>query len=127
MKTIQDVDFEMYTEDCSTAHNSDFKVEAYEMYGASPWQRVPGILEMYGMCSYRNWYEYLELVNPRYQARREANEPGVCDGNLAERTGCIPGSFDIAKANWWSTDRPRVYTTSQTIDEVFSQFSQNAP
>jgi hypothetical protein len=56
------------------------------MYGSSPWQRVPDVLEMYGMCSYRNWYEYLEFVDPEKGKGRD-NLDGRCDG-LSRTLGC---------------------------------------
>lgn len=61
------------------------------MYGSSPWQRVPDVLEMYGMCSYRNWYEYLEFVDPEKGKGRD-NFDGRCDG-LSRTLGCQVISF----------------------------------
>ena len=28
------------------------------MRGASPWEQVPDLLHMHGMCSHRNWFAY---------------------------------------------------------------------
>lgn len=76
-------------------------MDSYDMYGASPWERVPDILEMYGMCSYRNWYEYLELVDPN---NKTASRAGNCDA-LSNTIGCDPESFDVDKSLWTETAR----------------------
>lgn len=123
----ENIDFEMYSKSCSTSRDSQFKMESYDMYGASPWQRIPGVLEMFGMCSYRNWYEYLELVAPLYETRENTNARGVCDGELATKIGCTPGSFDIDETLWWETGRSHAFTTSRTIrTSKWSNFSVEA-
>ena len=38
------------------------------MYGASAWENIPDVLKMYGMCSYHDWYEYLEFIDPADKA-----------------------------------------------------------
>jgi hypothetical protein len=123
----ENIDFEMYSKSCSTPSDSQFEMESYDMYGASPWQRIPGVLEMFGMCSYRNWYEYLELVDPRYEKREDANAEGICDGELKKKIKCTPDSFDIDKTMWWETGRGHEFTTSRTIrTSKWSNFSVEA-
>lgn len=48
-----DIDFEVFAEDCSSSDPSRFPTVTYDTYGASPWEKVPDVLGMYGMCSYR--------------------------------------------------------------------------
>jgi hypothetical protein len=109
------VDFEMYAEDCTSAA-ANFQMEAYDMYGASPWQRVPGILEMFGMCSYRNWYEYLELIDPKNTQDR-SNADGRCAwANFTSGGGhCAPGSFDVDATAWWDTGMLHSQSASPSI------------
>jgi hypothetical protein len=49
----EDVEFEMHVENCSSSSKQDFPTVAYDMYGGSPWETIPDVLGMYGMCSYR--------------------------------------------------------------------------
>jgi hypothetical protein len=56
------------------------------MYGASPWETIPDVLEMYGMCSYSNWFEYLEFVDPT--APERANQ-GLCKKEMVLEKGCV--------------------------------------
>lgn len=100
----EEIDFEFYTEKCESEPSSAFAVDRYDMYGSSPWQRIPDILEMYGMCSYRNWYEYLEMVDPEAGKGRD-NSDGRC-GALSNTLGCLPESLDVERALWWDTARP---------------------
>lgn len=49
----EDIDFELYSEACSSSNASKFPTVQYDTYGASPWEKIPDVLSMYGMCSYR--------------------------------------------------------------------------
>lgn len=98
------VDFELYAAEasgsrptCGAGSGHDFPTDRYDMYGASPWQTVPDILRMYGMCSYRDWFEYLELVNG-------TSGNGAC-GTLSAAVGCEPEAFSADLAKWWETSR----------------------
>ena len=51
----ESVEFRIYTGQCPT---TDTDTNAVDMYGISPWERVPDFLYAHGLCSYRNWYEY---------------------------------------------------------------------
>lgn len=49
--TNESIEFRMYSAACPQG-------ERVDMYGLSPWERVPDFLYAHGLCSYRNWYEY---------------------------------------------------------------------
>jgi hypothetical protein len=49
----EDVEFEMHAEDCSSSDSQKLPTVSYDMYGGSPWETIPDVLSMYGMCSYR--------------------------------------------------------------------------
>ncbi len=67
----QGVEFELHARNCSSLSSSGDDVQAYDMYGASAWETIPDILQMYGMCSYRDWFEYLELGPHRFLKAQE--------------------------------------------------------
>lgn len=52
----ESVEFHANSEDCG--QDGEFS-----MLGASFWAYVPDLLETHGMCSYRNWREYLHTLN----------------------------------------------------------------
>lgn len=80
------VDFELHAETCSASDESLHPTIQYDMYGASPWETIPDVLEMYGMCSYEDWYEYLEFIDPTKDSRTNL---GLCGGQ-SEQRGCLP-------------------------------------
>lgn len=80
------VDFELFAETCSATDESLHPTIQYDMYGASVWETIPDVLEMYGMCSYEDWYEYLEFIDPTQDTRANL---GLC-GSQAESRGCLP-------------------------------------
>jgi hypothetical protein len=88
----QDVEFELYAEECSATDESLHPTVKYDTYGASPWETIPDVLEMYGMCSYENWFEYLEFVDPSNSARANV---GLCGGQ-SDAKGCLPMASDAA-------------------------------
>jgi len=99
-----DIEFELYAQNCSSSSPETLPVQAYDTYGASQWENIPDILKMYGMCSYHDWFEYLEFIDPSDKnARRNM---GACDAERAARTGCNPGSFNAFESVWWDTLRP---------------------
>ena len=51
-----DVEFDVFSNQCSSS-------DRYDTWGASHWHTIPDILEFYGMCSYRSWFEYLDFMN----------------------------------------------------------------
>ena len=84
------IEFELYTEDCSSSEESSNPVTEYDMHGSSVWETIPDALGMYGMCSYKDWFEYLEFIDPSSSAR--ANQ-GLC-GSQSKQKGCLPMSSD---------------------------------
>ena len=84
------IDFELYAEECSATNENTHPTVRYDMFGASAWETIPDLLEMYGMCSYGNWYEYLEFIDPTNQSM--ANQ-GLCGGQSDEK-GCLPMASD---------------------------------
>lgn len=53
-----EAEFRVHTADCSAPNSVSM-----DMYGASPWGRVPDILRAHGLCSHRNWWEYNETMS----------------------------------------------------------------
>lgn len=80
------IEFELYAESCSSTDAAKLPTVQYDTYGASPWENIPDVLEMYGMCSYEDWYEYLEFIDPSDASRANA---GICGGR-SEARGCLP-------------------------------------
>lgn len=105
-----DIGFELYTESCG-GDNNDFRMEEYDMYGASPWENVPDVLEMYGMCSYRDWFEYVELVDP---VNRTRGGRSMC-ASQSTVIGCEPESFDVDNTLWQETNRPHSEPNMRSI------------
>jgi hypothetical protein len=97
------VEFELHARNCSSLSSSGDVVQAYDMYGASAWETIPDILQMYGMCSYRDWFEYLEFVDPTNAEKRK--NQGAC-GIDATSKSCDPAAFNAYLSQWWDTRRP---------------------
>lgn len=110
----EDVEFELYAKKCESATPQQRPVRSYDMYGASAWETVPDILRMYGMCSYRDWFEYLEFVDPSDASR---SNRGVCGVRAAEK-GCDPASFNALESLWWDVGAPFAETGMRTLFEM---------
>jgi hypothetical protein len=85
------VEFDLFAEHCGSNNND---AVTYDMWGGSKWGTIPDILPMYGMCSYRNWYEYREFSEP--QSPRKSL--GCIDRS------CMSGTFHADRQLWWDTD-----------------------
>ena len=90
------VDFELYAEECSATDPEMHPTVRYDMYGASAWETIPDVLEMYGMCSYEDWFEYLEFVDPTDATRANI---GLCGGQ-SESKGCLPMSSEATVSRY---------------------------
>jgi hypothetical protein len=99
------IDFELYTEKCENV-DPDFPVEEYDMYGASPWGNIPDVLEMYGMCSYRNWFEYLEFVDPQSSKHTNVGRCANLDSETQRQYDCGADAFEVGSSQWWDTQLP---------------------
>jgi hypothetical protein len=110
------IEFELYAKKCSSTHTTKYPVRSYDTYGASPWETIPDILHMYGMCSYRDWFEYLEFVDPTDKVNRV--NAGACNADVRSRTGCDPASFNAFQSLWWDTRRPFAETGMLTLSET---------
>lgn len=123
------VEFEMYARECNADDDDSYKKISYDMFGASPWycptkclffekialtletsdicrERVDDILAAYGMCSYRNWFEYLDFFNPVEDPDNpRANLLNSKCGQRFKEVGCEPESFNAEEALWRETDR----------------------
>ena len=84
------------------------------MFGSSAWETIPDVLEMYGMCSYQSWYEYLEFIDPTSPTR--ANQ-GLC-GGYSEEKGCLPMASDATVSRWWDLRRPHAEVAMQSLWET---------
>jgi hypothetical protein len=69
---------------------------------------------MYGMCSYRDWFEYLEFIDPTDKVSRknlgECTQPSV--------DGCDPASFNAFRSLWWDTRRAYAQPGMLTLFET---------
>jgi hypothetical protein len=107
----ESIEFEMYAQNCSSTSNDRHPVRSYDTYGSSSWENIPDVLHMYGMCSYRDWYEYLEFINPTDASRKNQ---GACGIQSAEKH-CDPASFNAFTSTWWNTLRPYAETSMPTL------------
>lgn len=57
-----DAEFRTYTDSCPSSAGGEAEMLSVDMYGASPWGRVPDVLRSHGFCSHRNWFEYNETM-----------------------------------------------------------------
>ncbi len=92
------------------------------MYGSSVWENIPDILKMYCMCSYHNWFEYLEFIDPTDEARKNQ---GTCGSRFAE-LGCDPASFNAFTGTWWDTQRPSAETSMPSLFDT-RKFQESFP
>lgn len=96
-----DIEFQLYAKDCtSTLPIGKSTSESYTTVGTSPWETVPDILSAYGLCSYRNWFEYLEFVDPA-NVTLHANQ-GICRVGTDE--GCTGFESIGTSSLWWDSD-----------------------
>ncbi len=101
----EDIEFELYAKQCASASPERYPVRSYDTYGTSPWEIVPDILKMYGMCSYHSWFEYLEFIDPIDKVRHR--NAGVCTPqDMAAQKCDNPASFNAFESLWWDTQRP---------------------
>ncbi len=100
----------MYAQNCSFVSQQRYPVRAYDTYGASPWENIPDVLHMYGMCSYRDWFEYLEFMDPTDANRKNM---GACSSTGAST--CGPASVNVMESIWWDTLRPYAETSMPTL------------
>lgn len=99
----ESIEFELYAKECSGS-----STRSYDTYGASAWENIPDVLGMYGLCSYRNWFEYLEFVDPTVDERKNQ---GAC----TDQSKCDPASFNTFLSLWWDTQRDFSETSMQTL------------
>jgi hypothetical protein len=87
-----DVNFELYVhkDTCKSRDPTNYPVAKYDTYGASKWERIPDVLEMYGMCSYRNWFEFLQYAQNRYSPIEK------CAG-LHSSLQCLPDAVNVVR------------------------------
>lgn len=104
----ESVEFELYAKNCSSTASSDVRARSYDMYGASAWENIPDVLEMYGMCSYKDWFEYLEFVDPSDDSRKN-------QGRCTDASACDPATFNAFTSLWWDTQRAYAETSMQTL------------
>ena len=112
----ESIEFELYARKCEAASPQRYAVRSYDTYGGSPWETVPDILKMYGMCSYHDWFEYLEFVDPVDKAAHR--NAGACSADVAQLRGCEPASFNAYESLWWDTQRPYSEPSMLTLYET---------
>ena len=108
------VEFELYAKECSSNSQTQSPVRTYDMFGGSPWENIPDLLRMYGMCSYHDWFEYLEFIDPVDKVNHK--NQGACGMDSAQDK-CIPSSFDAYKSLWWDTQQPYAQTSMLSLFE----------
>lgn len=116
------VDNQMGEDISVRAHTAECAGEAFSMRGASYWGYLPDFLEAHGMCSYRQWREYLHTMSMCCSGR---TREGVCNVN---GTVCSVYKFDRNQlANvWWnsSSDVPvRMKMIPTTCDRDYERFT----
>ena len=112
-----DIEFELHAKQCASASPDRHHVRSYDTYGSSPWEIVPDILRMYGMCSYHSWFEYLEFIDPVDKVRH-ANA-GVCTPQDMAKGRCAsPASFNAFESLWWDTQRAYSQPSMLTLYET---------
>ena len=109
----QSIEFELYAKECSSTSQTRNPVRNYDTYGGSPWENIPDVLRMYGMCSYHDWFEYLEFIDPTDKLNRK--NMGACDNT---KSTCEPATFNAFKALWWDTQRPYALTAMPSLYET---------
>lgn len=71
------------------------------MFGSSAWENVPDVLHMYGMCSYRDWFELKEFTKPTDDKRKNL---GKCSLNSNQCASASASNVRISR--WWDTSLP---------------------
>ena len=107
----EDVDFEMHAETCTSSNSERFPTVQYDLYGASPWEKIPDVLDMYGMCSYRNWFSFLEFVDPSDASRANTGKCGTDSATLK----CNPLASQSRVSRWWDVLRPHSHLSMLSL------------
>jgi hypothetical protein len=104
------VEFDLFADECSSVDDS---VETYDMWGGSKWHTIPDVLPMYGMCSYRDWYEYRQFMSPT-QGIVDSPRPslGCVDNN------CGTGNFKSKERTWWTTSTDYTEAESESLSST---------
>jgi hypothetical protein len=93
------VEFDLFAEECGSIDHILNTVDSYDMWGGSKWETIPDVMAMYGMCSYRNWYEYREFMSPNPD--QGLAFPRVSKGCL--ENDCHTGHFAADQRMWWDS------------------------
>jgi hypothetical protein len=107
-----DAEFRLFTADCPAQgfHSTD-------MYGASPWGRVPDLLRRHGLCSHRDWVEYnMTLGRGKKQLLTTSTTSGTAGAAISTTT--VVYDFDVNHYNdsWaFTRDRPGFNWREQSI------------
>lgn len=100
------IEFQSYASECQGVPRAGQELpEAYDMYGASPWERVPDILQLHGQCGYRRWFEYQQFVNATGAVGAFASNFGSLCRN-ASSGSCRSVDYQSDSAYWWDTAQP---------------------
>jgi hypothetical protein len=86
------------------------------MRGASPWEHVPDLLHMHGMCSHRDWFAYRHAL--RAKTCPLAGDTLVCNTSLAQWPW-VSERFDMQSAAVPQTMGRALFTLPHPCDESF--------
>lgn len=106
----EEIEFQIHSAHCEGVPGgpryTQLKPDSYSTAGTSPWERVPDILQMHGMCSYRNWFEYQEFTQSSNGNRSALNAADRCTDQERDAGVCRGIDVDSSTASWWDTDLP---------------------
>ena len=104
----EEIEFQIHSTHCNGVpggpNHGQLKPDSYNTVGTSPWEHVPDILQMHGMCSYRNWFEFVEFAQSTDVNRSAVNAAASCQDAQRNVSLCRAIDSDSTKAMWWDSD-----------------------
>lgn len=104
----ESIEFNSYATSCEESQDSSQRTadgqeppEPYDMFGASPWEQVPDILQMHGMCGYRHWFEYQQFIATSGPDKMPSNIWSLCKNTSAGE--CRSVDYNGNTAMWWDS------------------------
>lgn len=115
----EEIEFQIHSAHCTGAPSGpadgQVKPDSYSTVGTSPWERVPDILQMHGMCSYRNWFEFQEFTQSTNSGRSAINTKALCTDKQRNDSLCRAIDSDGTVDTWWDTDLPAEVSSFPTL------------
>ena len=110
------IEFTVVADECGFQEQSHPYTQS--MRGASPWEHVPDILHMHGLCSHRDWFAYRHAL--RTQTCPLEGGALTCNASMA-RWPWVNERFDLQSANTPQTMEAgrALFTLPHPCDESF--------